>query len=226
MCSSTGKIEGCEILLSDVEEFDFFSRISMNSILTHQLAMLRRIASLNGYLLRELFGQFIYINVEPFQLGNGELINEIYDLSLTINSDEDNPLLAIEITERCDKTLSNNMILEAIKFLKGSGCLVGLDDFIPNKDMRLETKGILNLVDFIKMDANYISVDIVKLLDTHSIYLVVENVENFSILERVKAMIEKPFYVQGYLFGGCVPFHYKLSHDRMWLYEVKEDEAV
>ncbi|ASI93201.1 EAL domain-containing protein [Vibrio mediterranei] len=212
VCPVTGRVEGMEVLILN-SKHEIFEMIDLDSVLLSQINHIKEIIFSGDYQIMELFGSYIYLNIEPSQLVNSSLVRCLCELALILKRSETG--LAIEITERYEEHISKRNIIQSIKNLRAYGCKMGLDDFNERDDSRISIAGILDEIDFIKVEVMHINDRLNGILVKRNLELVVERVETINQKKQVERVIKGKFYLQGFLISKPMPFYSSLEKPLM-----------
>ncbi|MCG9789791.1 hypothetical protein L1D61_21705 [Vibrio mediterranei] len=208
-CSMTNDVKGCEILLSD-SQIDFSDILKMNSILILQISMIKDYIIDPSIDLLEIFGESIYLNIEPSQLLQRLVIDALLELGHIIKNSNQKISISLEITERYSSSVAGRQFISSLVLLKSYGYRIGLDD-VEMFDDRLKIKGIVPLLDFIKVE--YISLNglLVSLCLDNKISLIIEKVESTQQQETCRNLVYFEHLIQGYVYGKPINVQRKIK---------------
>lgn len=147
----------------------------------------------------------IFLNIEPYQLYDEELIDKILSYSCILSRFKVS--LCLEITERVEETKLNEVLCKNIKRLSRSGVKIALDDYSLN-EATWRTSFLVfftSYINFVKVNVDSFNehediIPIIKFCESNGVHFIFEKIENENDLEKaLNFLLFKPF-LQGYIF--------------------------
>lgn len=200
------EVYGYELLYSDVESLEFsnntLSNEEQNQLLIEQFNLLTCDEFwMHSSLIRTENIINIFVNIEPFQLNNEELVEEI--LSYINDLNRLGVFICLEITERVDGTQFNEITCKNIKVLFKRGVKIAIDDYEINENTwRSSVLAFFSsYISFVKINIDsFNALPTIQYCCDNEISIILERVESENDLDKARSFLcYKPFF-QGYIF--------------------------